>query len=256
MYHFGKGRDFRFDVGGNVTLISNVVKNSPYSVIPSGSASGSGLTSATINGYINDQPIGTFFLREFIGIGADSLSAFTNVDSDPKSTDKDRLPLGSALPTTMYNLNGNASYKGFDFAINFNGVSGNKIYDNTANSNFYKNKISKGVNTTAEAVTEPKESINNPAPVTSRYLKDGAFFRLNNMSLGYTYRPNSMGIKKWVSSVRLSITGQNLWVSTKYDGYDPEVNTDRTINGISSYGIDYLSYPKAKSLIVGLNITF
>jgi TonB-dependent starch-binding outer membrane protein SusC len=256
MYHFGKGKDFRFDIGGNVTFISNVVKNSPYSVIPSGSASGSGLTSATINGYINDQPIGTFFLREFIGIGADSLSAFTNIDSDPKSTDKDRLPLGSALPTTMFNLNGNASFKGFDFSINFNGVSGNKIYDNTANSNFYKNKISKAVNTTAEAVAEPKESINNPAPVTSRYLKDGSFFRLNNMSLGYTFIPNSMEVKKWVSSVRLSITGQNLWVSTKYNGYDPEVNTDRTINGISSYGIDYLSYPKAKSLLLGLNITF
>jgi TonB-dependent starch-binding outer membrane protein SusC len=256
MYHFGKNRDFKFDIGGNITLIDNVVKNSPYSVIPSGSASGSGLTSATINGYINNQPIGTFFLREYIGIGADSLSTFTNVDSDPKSTDKDRLALGSALPTTLYNLNGNVSYKGFDLAINFNGVSGNKIYDNTANSNFYKNKISKGVNTTAEAVLEPKESINNPAPVTSRYLKDGAFLRLNNMALGYTFLPKSEGVKKWVSSVRLSITGQNLWVSTKYNGYDPEVNTDRTINGISSYGIDYLSYPKAKSLLFGLNIVF
>jgi iron complex outermembrane receptor protein len=59
-----------------------------------------------------------------------------------------------------------------------------------------------------------------------------------------------------VSSLRLSATGQNLWLVTKYDGYDPEVNTDRTINGISSYGIDYLSYPKAKSFILGLNIGF
>jgi iron complex outermembrane receptor protein len=65
-----------------------------------------------------------------------------------------------------------------------------------------------------------------------------------------------LGIEKWASSIRLSITGQNLFVSTKYDGFDPEVNTDRTINGISSYGIDYLSYPKAKSIIFGLNVTF
>ena len=52
------------------------VNNSPYSVIPSGSASGSGLTSATINGYINGQPIGTFFLKEFTGIDDKGLSVF------------------------------------------------------------------------------------------------------------------------------------------------------------------------------------
>jgi iron complex outermembrane receptor protein len=52
------------------------------------------------------------------------------------------------------------------------------------------------------------------------------------------------------------VTGQNLMVWTKYDGYDPEVNTDRTINGISSYGIDYLSYPRAKSILFGLNLSF
>jgi iron complex outermembrane receptor protein len=61
---------------------------------------------------------------------------------------------------------------------------------------------------------------------------------------------------KWISGLRLSVTGQNLFVITKYNGYDPEVNTDRTINGVSSYGIDGLSYPKARSIIFGLNLTF
>jgi iron complex outermembrane receptor protein len=56
--------------------------------------------------------------------------------------------------------------------------------------------------------------------------------------------------------MRVSFTGQNLFVITPYDGYDPEVNTDRTINGISSYGIDYQSYPKARSFLLGLNVTF
>jgi hypothetical protein len=65
-----------------------------------------------------------------------------------------------------------------------------------------------------------------------------------------------LGIANWITGLRLSVTGQNLIVSTKYNGYDPEVNTDRTINGISSYGIDYLSYPKAQSIIFGLNVTF
>jgi len=56
--------------------------------------------------------------------------------------------------------------------------------------------------------------------------------------------------------VRVYVTGQNLLLSTKYNGFDPEVNIDRSINGVSSYGIDYLTYPKAKSFIFGLNFSF
>lgn len=244
-----------FNVGGNITFIDNNVINSPYSVIPSGSASGSGLTSATINGYINNNPIGTFFLKEHIGLDDKGLSKFRDIDNDGIITDKDRVALGSALPTKQYNFNGGVSFKSLDLFVNFNGVSGNKIYDNTANSNFYKLRLSKGINTTPEAISEPSESINNAAPVSSRYLKDGAYLRMNNLSLGYQVNTERLGIRKYVSALRISLTGENLLLWTKYDGYDPEVNTDRNINGINSYGIDYLSYPKAKSFIFSLNLT-
>jgi TonB-dependent starch-binding outer membrane protein SusC len=245
-----------YEIGGNSTFISNIVNNSPYSVIQSGSASGSGLTSATINGYINGQPIGTFFLKEFTGFDDKGISTFRDTDGDKLVTDKDRISAGSALPTAMYNFYANVGYKGFDVSVNFNGVGGNKIYDNTANSNFYKNKISKGVNTTVEAIESTVESINNPAPVSTRYLKDASFLRLNNLTLGYNFDTKALGINRWVSALRLSVTGQNLFISSKYTGYDPEVNTDKTINGIASYGIDYLSYPKAKSFVFGLNVSF
>jgi iron complex outermembrane receptor protein len=148
------------------------------------------------------------------------------------------------------------SYKGFDLTANFNGVSGNKIYDNTANAFFYKARLVKGLNGPATAIGEPNESINNSAPVSTRFLKDGSFFRLNNLTLGYNINPRLIGMNRWISGIRLSATGQNLFVITRYDGYDPEVNTDRTVNGISSYGIDYLSYPKARSFVFGLNLTF
>jgi TonB-linked SusC/RagA family outer membrane protein len=255
-YKFETKSGIKFNVGGNLTLINNEVTGSPYTVIPSGSASGSGLTSATINGYINGQPIGTFFLREFIGFDEKGISKYKDQDGDGIVTDKDRIAAGTALPTTMYNFFGNASYKGFDVSMQFNGVSGNKIYDNTANSSFYKLRISKNTNVTPAAYADAKESINNAAPVSTRYLKDGAFLRLNNMTLGYQLPTAKLGISKFISSARLSVTGQNLWLKTKYDGYDPEVNKDNSINGVLSYGIDYLSYPKAKSLIVGLNLTF
>lgn len=247
---------FSYSVGGNVTFINNKVTGSPYSVIPSGSASGSGLTSATINGYINNQPIGTFYLREFLGFDNNGQSIYRDVNGDGLSNDNDRLPLGSALPKTMYNAFFTLGYKGFDLSANFNGVSGNKIYDNTANASFYKNLLAKGVNTTPEAIADPKEAVTNSAPVSSRYLKDGKFVRLNNLSVGYNFNTQKLRLAKWVSAIRLSLTGQNLFVITPYNGYDPEVNTDRTIDGVLSYGIDYNSYPKARSFMLGFNVTF
>jgi TonB-linked SusC/RagA family outer membrane protein len=255
-YRHKSNAGISYNIGGNMTYMHNKVNNSPYSVIPSGSASGSGLTSATINGYLNGEPIGTFFLKEFTGFDANGLSTYRDTDKDGIISDKDRVAAGTALPNIIYSFNGGAAYKGFDVVVNFNGVSGNKIYDNTANSYFYKNKLAKNVNTTREAIADAAESTSNSAPVSTRFLKDGAYLRLNNLSLGYNFNTNDLGIKKWISAIRLSVTGQNLFVITNYNGFDPEVNTDRTINGISSYGIDYQSYPKAKSIIFGLNFSF
>ncbi|MBC7867529.1 MAG: SusC/RagA family TonB-linked outer membrane protein [Gloeobacteraceae cyanobacterium ES-bin-316] len=255
-YQQTTAKGLTFGVGGNATFIDNEVSKSPYKVITSGSASGSGLTSATLNGYINGEPLGTFYLLDFIGFNANGTSKFRDTDGDAIITDKDRIAAGSALPNFLYNFFGSASYKGFDFIANFNGVSGNKIYDNTANSFFYKARLVKGINTTAEGIGSPEESINNAAGISTRYLKDGAFLRLNNAALGYTFNTAKMGIK-WATALRLSVTGQNLFVITDYDGYDPEVNTDRTSgDGVLSSGIDYLSYPKARSVIIGLNLSF
>lgn len=255
-YRVTNKKGFSYGLGGNITALSNEVTKSPYTVIPSGSASGSGLTSATINGYINNEPIGTFFLKDFTGFNAEGLSTYRDVDGDGIISDKDRIAAGSALPDLLYSFNLTMAFKGFDFAANFNGVSGNKIYDNTANSNFYKLKLFKGLNTTAEAIQYKDESVNNAAPVSTRFLKDGAYLRLNNLALGYTINLKNTSLDTWVKSLRISMTGQNLFVFTRYNGFDPEVNTDRTINGILSYGIDFLSYPKARSLIFGLNVGF
>ena len=255
-YRVNNDKGFRYSVGGNLTLLSNKVTKSPLSIIPSGSASGSGLTSATLNGYINNQPIGTFFLKEWTGLDANGISTFRDADKDGIITDKDRIAAGTALPNVLYNFNGSVGYKSFDLVINFNGVSGNKIYDNTANASFYKLKISKGVNVTPDAVAYPNESVSNSAPISTRYLKSGAYLRLNNVALGYTINPAKIGLGRWVTSLRLSATAQNLFVVTKYNGYDPEVNTDRQIDNALSYGIDYLSYPKARSFVFGLNVSF
>ncbi|MEO6229916.1 MAG: TonB-dependent receptor [Ferruginibacter sp.] len=255
-YRKTNDRGFTYSIGGNLTLINNEVTNSPYKVITSGSASGSGLTSATLNGYVNNQPLGTFYLLDFIGFNSNGTSKYRDVDNDGIISDKDRIAAGTALPNVLYNLAGSIAWKGFDALVNFNGVSGNKIYDNTANSFFYKARLVKGINTTAEGIGSPEESGSNAAGISTRYLKDGAYFRLNNAALGYTFNTAKMGIK-WATALRVSVTGQNLFVITKYNGYDPEVNIDRTTgDGVISSGIDYLSYPKARSVIFGLNLSF
>ena len=243
-----------FNIGGNITFIKNIVENSPYSVITSGSASGSGLTSATINGYVNNQPIGTFFLKEFTGFNDQGLATYADVDGDGIESDNDRIAAGTALPNKLFNINAGLEMKGFDFSLNLNGISGNKIYDNTANANFYKLRLSKGLNTTPEAIQYPEESLNNAAPISTRFLKDGAYLRLNNAVVGYNFDVQKLGLAKYINHLRLSATGQNLFVLTKYDGFDPDVNQDRSISGVLSYGIDYLSYPKARSFIFGLSV--
>ncbi|MBN9380225.1 MAG: TonB-dependent receptor [Chitinophagaceae bacterium] len=248
--------DMNFSIGGNLTSIQNEVKHSPYTVITTGSAQGSGLTSATINGYVNGHPIGSFYMLKYLGIGDNGLSKYEDRDKDNVITDKDRQVLGTALPNLLYGFYGSFGFKGFSLQANFNGVSGNKLYDNTANTNFYKARLAKSVNTTPAAAAEPKESISNDARVSSRFLKSGSYLRLNNLSLAYDINTKSLGIDKWAKAIRISATGQNLFVVTKYDGFDPEVNTDRSDDGVSSFGIDYNSYPKARTFLFGINVTF
>jgi iron complex outermembrane receptor protein len=256
-HHHASKSGITWNVGGNITYLNNVVENSPYTIIPAGSVSGAGITTSTINGYVNGEPIGTFFLKEFIGIDKTTgMSIYRDLDNNGTINDNDRVAVGTALPDIIYSFYGSSVYKGFDVSVNFNGVSGNKTYDYTHNVSFSKLRLAKNVNSTKEAIADPNESLNNATPVTSRYVKNGAYLRLNNASLGYNFNIQKLGINKWVSGMRLSVTGQNIFISTKYTGYDPEVNIDRNINGVSSYGIDYISYPKARSIIFGLNVSF
>jgi iron complex outermembrane receptor protein len=121
-YRHRSDNSISYNIGGNITFINNKVENSPYTLIPSGSVSGAGITSSTINGYVNGEPIGTFYLKEFIGFDNNGMSAYTDVDKNGVINDNDRLALGTALPSTIYSVYGSIAYKGFDLDLNFNGV--------------------------------------------------------------------------------------------------------------------------------------
>lgn len=255
-YHGQITGDFSYTIGGNVTYIQNQVKDSPYSVLTTGAAQGSGQTGATINGYINNEAIGAFYMFQFEGIGEDGLNVFKDINNDGATLDNDRSVVGSAIPKSIYAFHVNLRYKRFDLGANFNGVAGNKVYNHTAMSLFTKAQLTKSNNTSEFAVAYPNEAISNANTVSTRYLENGSFLRLNNVSLAYNLSAEKIGMANVFQNARLSVTGQNLFVVTDYSGFDPEINSGSTIGGIQTFGIDYFTYPKAKTFMVSLNVTF
>lgn len=255
-YKSSASKQFSYNIGGNFSTLNNKVVNSPFAVLTTGAAQGGGQTGATINGYINNYPIGSFYMLEFEGIGEDGLNQFVDHVEDGAILENDRKVVGSALPNLLYAFHINMDYKGFALGLNFNGVSGNKIYNHTAMSIFTKGKLASNFNTTPFASEFPTEDITNSNTVSTRYLEDGDYVRLNNASLSYTLKPGLLGLENTIKNIRLSLTGQNLFVITNYSGFDPEVNTGTPSGDILTYGIDRFTYPSARTILVGLDVTF
>lgn len=255
-YNSDKKVDFSYNIGGNISLTKNKVVNSPYKILTTGGAQGSGQTGATINGVLNGESIGSFYLLEFTGIGTDGLNQFADQNNDGEILDNDRIVAGSATPDYIYAFHFNFNYKSFDLGLNFNGAGGNKIYNHVAMTSFNKGNLVNSFNTTARASEFSNEAATNSNLVSTRYLENGSYLRLNNATLGYNLNPKWIGLDNVMQNIRLSVTGQNLFVLTKYSGYDPEINTGSPVGGIQTFGIDYFSYPKSRTVLFGLNVAF
>ena len=186
----------------------------------------------------------------------DGLNQFADKNNDGEILDNDRFVAGSALPDYIYAFYLNLNYKNFDLGLNFNGAGGNKIYNHVAMSSFNKGNIVNSFNTTNNAVAFSNEAATNSNTVSTRYLEDGDFLRLNNATVGYNLNPKAFGLSDLMDTIRFSITGQNLLVITDYSGFDPEINTGSAVDGIQTFGIDYFSYPKSRTVLFGLNMTF
>ncbi|MGB3589972.1 MAG: SusC/RagA family TonB-linked outer membrane protein, partial [Tunicatimonas sp.] len=250
-------RDFSYNIGGNVTYIQNRVQDSPYSVLTTGAAQGSGQTGATINGYVNDQPLGAFYMLQFDGIDADTgLNTFVDTNGDGEVLDDDRSVVGSAIPDFIYAYYVNATYKSFDLSLNFNGVAGNEVYNHTTMTLFNKALLARSNNTTDFAVQYPNELLSNANTVSTRYLENGSFLRLNNATIAYSLNTEKLGLGDVVQTIRLALTGQNLFVITDYSGFDPEVNTGSASADIQTFGIDRFTYPRARTFLFSLNVSF
>ncbi|NIJ54711.1 SusC/RagA family TonB-linked outer membrane protein [Dyadobacter arcticus] len=256
-YGSDQKRDFSYNIGGNLTYIQNNVQNSPYAVLATGAAQGSGQSGATINGYINNESLGAFYMYQFDGINADNgQNAFRDTNGDGQILDNDRLVVGSAIPKLIYGYNLNLKYKTFDLGLNFNGVAGNKIFNHTTMTLFNRSQLAKSNNTTDFAIQYPNEALTNANIVSTRYLENGSFLRLNNATLAYNLNLTGSRLADVFQRASLTLTGQNLFVITDYSGFDPEVNTGSASGGIQTFGIDRFTYPRARTFVLGLNVTF
>lgn len=248
--------NFQFSIGGNVTTINNEVTDSPFAVLTTGAATGAGQTGATINGYINGEPIGAFYMLEHDGIGPDGLNLFADRNNDGEILEDDRFIAGSALPNLLYGIQIDLNYKNLGLDLNFNGASGHKIYNHTAMSLFQRGLLAESFNTTDFAIEFPNEAPTNSNTVSTRYLEDGDFLRLNSATISFSVLPERIGLEGLIRSLDITLTGQNLFTITDYSGFDPEVNTGSSIDGIQTFGIDRFTYPAARTFTLGVNLSF
>lgn len=227
-----------------------------------------------LNRVIEGQPIGVFYGREYAGVdpaNGDALYYLNTTNADgtrnrTKTNDYNsaqNVILGNPTPKLNYGFTNNFSYYGFDLAVTFQGVYGNKVYNSggqymSANaSNGFDNQTIDQENYWNKPgditnVPEPRLFYGNGIAASSRYLYDASYLRCKVVSFGYTL-PKSLLSKINVKRARVFMNAYNLFVITKYKGWDPEVNADYQASPIN-LGVDFYSAPQPRTITFGLNI--
>jgi len=279
-YNHHINNDWSYTISGNfATLKDDVVSLDGAPPIANGRIDNNYNATLTEVG----QPIGSFYLLQQEGIFQNTQQIFTHayqgpgirpgdvmykdVNGDGVINDADKSIVGSPIPKFTYGFTGNVAYKNFDLSLFFQGVYGNKIYNQvlTDIEGFYRPfNITERIAT--QSWTGPgtsnqfpilswTDATNNKQPST-RFLESGSYLRLKNVQLGYKLGNNvlkSLGM----SSVRIFASAQNLFTFTKYTGLDPEqYNNSNNGSTTQAVGIDWGTYPSARVLTVGINANF
>ena len=211
-----------------------------------------------------DEPVGNFFGYVSEGINRDTGNViFSDLDNNGIINDNDRTIIGNALPDFSWGVTNTFTYKGFELIAFFQGVHGQDIYNATrfeleSQSSFKNQSI-----TTLDRWTpsNPDGSLpiaafgdpNNNGRASTRWVEDGSFVKLRELTLSYNF-PTNWVKKLKLSNLKIYAQGRNLFVWTDYSGYDPEVSRDG--GSVISSNIDYGTYPQVKTYIAGMNLSF
>lgn len=226
------------------------------------------------------EPLGAFYGYKTDGVWGtnDDLTAYTQFGTaveagdiklvnvtdeegvDPNVNADDRQILGYSQPKFYGGLNNTFMYKNFDLSLFFQFVTGTKILNGGAmayrNTGSYGNKhidLNDYWTPDNQDTDIPRDGSIMPRDVLDIYLEDGSFLRMREITLGYSL-PSELLNRVKVSQFRIYFTGTNLLTFTKYSGYDPEVNIAG--GDINIINFDNGSYPRAKSMIFGVNLSF
>ena len=186
---------------------------------------------------------------------------YKDQDGDGIITTNDRTVIGNAMPKWYGGITNTFNYKGIDFSFMFQFNYGNDIYNATR---LYATQSRSGRRNMLAEVADRWSPTNasNKVPsqdgyivndVYSRFIEDGSFLRLKNVTLGYTL-PHKWTRKFHVSRLRLYATGQNLFCVSGYSGYDPEVNS--ASSNPMTPGLDWGAYPKSRVFTFGIDLQF
>jgi iron complex outermembrane receptor protein len=234
--------------------------------INTGFVSGQGQSNQYSQRIMLGEPIGTFFAPVFLRVettGANAgqqifrckpTSAGCTNGETTAPTDADREVVGSANPDFMIGVSNNAMWGRFDASWLWRGEFGGKVFNNTALVYRTKGAARQGRNFLAAALTDP-DTLFEPAKFSTRWIEDRTFVRLQNVTVGYNFNlPPRFGGGR---GTRVYVSGDNLLLFTKYSGYDPDVfvRADETYGGVTR-GLDYLTYPRARTFTIGARHQF
>lgn len=235
-----QGNNFGFDLSMNATFLKNNVSGLPAPVF-------TGFVTGPIQIIQNGYPMNTFFTRKFLGFDKDGFS----IHADDGAT---FYPVGNPNPKTFLGISPSMHYNKLSLTANLYGAFGQDIYFTPLMFALNIGAINVGSNIGTSIYNNPvKESIANPAQSpSSRFIFKGNYMKMSSLTLNYTLGSTNPVFK----TANFYLTGQNLFVLTKYPGFSPETNYDANINGIPSLGIDAPHYPSSRTIIAGLNVSF
>lgn len=260
-------KDWKYNVGANVAFNKNRIDNlNGGQAIPDGGVGGQGTTTLSANG----QPIGSFYLLEVDGIFQNATEIagsaqpgakpgdlrYRDIDKNGVINASDRVFQGSYQPKVTFGVNGGVNFKTFDFSFGGYGTAGGKIYNGkkAARGDFRDNVETETANnrwTPNNTNTNIPRANTQELPASTYFLEKGDFFRINNLTVGYTL-PNGMLSKFKIQTLRVFLTAQNIATFTSYSGFTPEIANGGTL----AAGIEAAIYPTTRTFAFGVNVGF
>ncbi len=246
-------KDFKWNTNFNIAFNRNKITNLDGQIITNG-----------ISRAIEGEPIGVFFTVKYAGVDPDNGNAlYYDLDGNKTSTysDEFRQIVGDPNPDFTGGLTNTFSYKGVDLSVLLQFVYGNDIYRDAGrfvsnNANSIWNQSVDQLNRwqkPGDITDVPRAELfsGNGSGRSSRWIEDGSYLRVKNITLGYTL-PKTIVERLHLRNVRIFAQAQNWFTFDDYSGHDPEVSSEGTVN--IGQGQDFFQAPPSKTLTFGVNI--